>query len=130
MANIENLDEETRKWMSTSEMHQQLGPEGMSSDDSEADENGRYVRKIEWRSPEVIERYALVDSLRRSMTKWGTLKRGCKPQERKREERAPGSSRPAPTGKPINFYDPAWYNKLTPLEKRDLKAETAMEFLA
>lgn len=129
IANIGNLSEEVQAWMCIHEMHVELGQEGMSSDDSEADVDGRYVRKMGWRSPEVIGCYAIVDPLRKSMTKWGKLRPGFKPNERKRETGTPSSSRPPPIGKPINLYDSVWYNMLTPFEKQDLMAKPAINIL-
>ena len=39
------------------------------------------------------------------------------------------SQRKAPRGKPMNFYDQEWYNKLTPGQKQALGAVAEKQFL-
>lgn len=109
-------------------MHQALGLEGMSSDDSDGDDSVRVVRHMEWRNPDVIRRYKMVDENRTQMTTWGKRLPGTTPQQRKRRRDAGASTRPPPTGKPWNLYNPAWYAKLTSLEKEQLKAGPVLTF--
>ncbi|KAF9528323.1 hypothetical protein CPB83DRAFT_894577 [Crepidotus variabilis] len=109
-------------------MHEALGLEGMSSDESEAEDSTRYVKVMDWRSGDVIKRYKRIDPERARMTKWGKNLPGTKPQNRKRRSNALLSSCPPPTGKPINMYNADWYAALTLYQKQDLKASPAMEF--
>ena len=126
---IQHLDDQTKMWLDAHRMHEQLGLEGMSSDDSEVETPERYVRAMSWRSHDVVKHYKKIDLYRKKMTKWGKYLPGTKPPTRHRIRGAPSSSRPPPTGKPINLYDAEWYAGLTHGQRVDLKAKAAMNFL-
>ncbi|KAF9523439.1 hypothetical protein CPB83DRAFT_839683 [Crepidotus variabilis] len=122
------LDNEALQWLDAQQMHEALGLEGMSLDESEAEDSTRYVKVMDWRSSNVIKHYKKIDSGRARMMKWGKNLPGTKPQNRKRRSNALPSNRPPPTGKPINMYNADWYAALTSYQKQDLKAGPTMEF--
>lgn len=98
----------------------------MSSDESCDEADGtrvHIVHGLAWRSAEITRRVIKRDEEHAKLkeTIFGA-KKGNPGRNRKRVTPAHPSKRPAPAGKPINLYKASWYNALTPLQKRQLKA--------
>ena len=100
----------------------------MSSDESETDTSGQkeYAVKImPWCSRDVTHLLRIIDDDRNTSNSFGDVRPGNAP--RKRTVRRPRSvtSRNAPSGLPLNFYDPAWYHDLSKSDKRELNVKNA-----
>lgn len=123
------LSEEARSWVDLNKMHEALGLDGQSSDESEDGlEGSTYaVHKLQWRSEEVLKRYRKVKISQVQAN--GKRRTGAAPRKRVRLQNQSESLRLAPTGKPINLYDKAWYDGLSTRQKRDLAATDALKFL-
>ena len=115
-------------------MVEELGPGGMSSDETDADANpseGRkfWIKKCPWRSSALINYLTIVDKDQNSTTAYGGKRAGNLPRIRRR--RAGGTAsisiRPAVPGLPINFYDESWYRGLSEHDKKCLGAKEAWE---
>ena len=102
----------------------------MSSDESETDTSGQkeyVVKTMPWRSKEVTDLLRIVDDERNTSNGFGDRRPGNAP--RKRAVRRPCSvtARNAPSGLPVNFYDPAWYNDLSKSDKTALNVQSMVE---
>jgi hypothetical protein len=107
-------------------MVENLGPAGMSSDESEVDEKTERttyrVKRRLWRAKVCKERLILIDSDRNVTNAYGGARPGKPPRERIRvstiSERAPT------VGCPKNFYSRVWVSNLgSDREIRALKWE-------
>ena len=129
---IAELDDESKVWIDNYNIVDTLGIDGQSSDESDGDEEGVYnVKLIHWRNKKLVKRLNKVDGVRRTTNKYGNRRPGTKRRIRKRRSVRDSreTTRPPPTGKPINFYSEEWYMSLTTQQKRDLNAESEMAFL-
>jgi hypothetical protein len=90
-----------------------LGDDGMSTDESVIDPDTHRatytVTKPEWRHPDLHDWLMVFDQLhhRSHMESWSLDKRGAFPHIRTRSLKVHLKSH-APTGLPINAYDPQW----------------------
>jgi hypothetical protein len=102
-------------------MIEELGPAGMSSDESEVDEvtkKSTYtIRTRAWRSREVLNRVKTVDKDNNTTNAYGGARPGNRPRERRR---MPGAiSKRAPVAKcPSNFYAPEFVSNLGNRERK------------
>jgi hypothetical protein len=104
-----------------------LGRDGMSSDESEVESDGRKqskvfrVKRLEWRSPIIGVCLARVDRDYNVTNGYGNTRAGNPPRRR---ERVGGrdSTRDAIPKLPINFYGVKWYQELSTWDKRCLDA--------
>ncbi|KZS87080.1 hypothetical protein SISNIDRAFT_491372 [Sistotremastrum niveocremeum HHB9708] len=107
-----------------------LGQEGMSSEESGKDDQGRalyLVRERRWRSSELLDYLDAVDFW--SMEEQpGKVKQGNPGRARSRPIIARPSKRVAIGGLPSNFYNRVWLESLHPAEVRDLKMKPAIPF--
>jgi len=111
---------------------EELGPEGMSSDDSEIDDDGRKefkVRRMPWRSKEIETRLIQVDKDRNMTNAYGNSRAGNQPRHRIRRNAKKLSLRKPSAGYPLNFYDDKWYAGLTKSQQEDLSATDAVDWL-
>lgn len=102
----------------------------MSSDESENDELGRrvyVVNKAIWRDRLVTASLRLVDRDHNTTNAFGNRRAGNPARTRIIRVRARESTRDAPLGLPINFYDRTWYAGLTNREKNELMAQTEFQ---
>lgn len=121
-------------WVWMKEMIENLGYEGMSSDESEVEQeegevedeeallsraNFAYrVKRMPWRK-DITNELDIIDSER--LKDRGTYRRqGSKPVPRRRDPNAPSTSRQAVPGLPIAFYNDTWYAKLSEDRKNEL----------
>jgi hypothetical protein len=112
-------------WDTLGDAVDRLGQEGMSSDESEDDEMNRriyIINKPIWRARQVTSSLRLVDGDHNTTNGFGNRKAGNPARTRVVRNRARESTRDAPPGLPINFYDPIWYSGLTNGEKNELMA--------
>jgi hypothetical protein len=110
----------------------ELGPEGMSSDESDLDDGGRNeyrVRRMPWRSKEVERRLVQVDKDRNTTNAYGNSRAGSQPRARTRRNAVKVSRRKATPGYPLNFYDKSWYAALTKSQQHDLAPTEPIEWL-
>lgn len=103
-------------WKTMDEMVVALGPAGMSSDESEVDEetkktNYRIKRRL-WRATICRDRLKLVDSDRNIINAHGGTRPGKQPRERIRSSTATISKRAPTVGCPKNFYSREWVANL------------------
>jgi hypothetical protein len=129
---IAELDDESKAWIDNYTIVDTLGIDRQSSDESDGDEDGVYnVKLLHWRSKELVKRLNKADRVRKTTNKYGNRRPGTKQRIRKRRSvrDSQETTRPPPTGKPINFYNKEWYMSLTTQQKRDLDAESELEFL-
>ncbi|KZT31400.1 hypothetical protein SISSUDRAFT_1038465 [Sistotremastrum suecicum HHB10207 ss-3] len=107
-----------------------LGQEGMSSEESGRDDQGRalyLIRERRWRSSELLDYLDAVDFW--SMEEQpGKVKQGNPGRARSRPIIARPSKRVAIGGLPSNFYNRVWLESLHPAEVRDLKMKPAIPF--
>lgn len=107
-----------------------LGQEGMSSEESGLDERGRpryLIRERNWRSPELLEYLTAVDFWS-AEEKPNKVKQGNPGRDRARPVIPQTSKRMAIGGLPSNFYNQVWLEGLHPAERRDLKVRKAVPF--
>ncbi|KAI0740917.1 hypothetical protein C8Q76DRAFT_608378 [Earliella scabrosa] len=104
---------------------QRLGPEGMSSDESEM-ENGRKVYKVfvkSWRAPAITPWLSVIDaiaSLERTNAINGMDGRGAQFRERRRSSQV--DDRSPPVGRLfLNAYSETWLQRLTQFTRSRLK---------
>lgn len=127
---IDRLSYEKRAWLDVERMHDALKLTGQSSDESVAGEDVYYVRKMDWRSQEVVKHYDFLKIAQNAgFDQYGKRRSGTKPRTRKRRQGAALTSRRPPAGLPINLYDAGWYMALSKRDQRDLDAKEAIEFL-
>ncbi|TFK23364.1 hypothetical protein FA15DRAFT_656786 [Coprinopsis marcescibilis] len=120
------VKEEDEAWAKIDEVVAGLGLAGMSSDESEYDDNGvptgkTLVCTMPWRSNEVTNILKMVDSDGMRMETVGVPRPGNRGLIRKRV-RGLVSSRTAKKGLPLNYYNPDWYQGLSNELKRSLEA--------
>jgi hypothetical protein len=119
-------------WEHLDSILETLGAGGMSSDESDLDTDGRkvyFVKRMGWRPGVLTCRIMLIDRDRNVTTAYNNANPGNPPRLRKRRNNATGTTRNAPPGLPINFYDPDWYNGLTDRQKKEIGATPAVELL-
>jgi hypothetical protein len=114
---LENRDGTTDiGWKATTKMVEQLGPEGMSSDESEVDANTRKttyrIRKRLWRSGECKDRILIIDADRNVTNALGGARPGNPARERVRGSNATASERAPKVGCPKNYYSKTWVSNL------------------
>ncbi len=101
----------------------ELGDDGMSTDESHFDPDTHQVMytvtKPEWRHPDLHNWLKVFDRLydRMHINSWSLDKRGAHPHLRVGSRRVHQKSH-APTGLPINAYDPTWLDSREPLYLR------------
>ena len=115
--NLKNRDGTTDLgWKATTEMVEQLGPAGMSSDESEVDANNEKttyrVRKRLWRSSACKDRLLIIDADRNVTNALGGARAGNPARERVRGSNATVSERAPKVGCPKNCYSKAWVSNL------------------
>ncbi|KDR65388.1 hypothetical protein GALMADRAFT_148732 [Galerina marginata CBS 339.88] len=128
---LAQTNEAKRAWEHLDDVLVALGPGGMSSDESDV-ENGQkvyYVKKMSWRRAGLTGKVCVVDRDRNITNTYGNVRAGNPPRIRKRRHGATETSRSAPPGRPINFYDADWLSQLTPRQRKDLGPIAAKELL-
>lgn len=111
-------------------MHQALGLEGQSSDEAPDNNDVCIVREQDWKDKGVVRRYEVVKRQQATgFNRFGKRLPGTKPRIRVRRAGAAFTTRRAPSGLPINLYDPGWYASLTSREQEDLNAQEPIIFL-
>jgi hypothetical protein len=104
-------------WKRTTEMVEELGPAGMSSDESEVDEENKKttyrIRRRLWRAKECKDRLLVVDSDRNITNAFGNPLPGKQPRERIRTTTATISKRAPTVGCPNNYYSKEWVSGLS-----------------
>jgi hypothetical protein len=115
--NLKNRDGSTNLgWKVTTEMVEQLGPAGMSSDESEVDAKTKKttyrIRKRLWRSNECKDRLIIIDADRNVTNAFGGARAGNPPRERVRGSNATVSERAPKVGCPQNYYSKTWVSNL------------------
>jgi hypothetical protein len=104
-------------WKRTTEMVEELGPAGMSSDESEVDEENKKttykIRTRLWRAKECKDRLLVVDSDRNITNVFGGPRPGKQPRERIRTTTATISMRAPTVGCPKNYYSKEWASGLS-----------------
>lgn len=103
-------------WKVTTEMIEELGPAGMSSDESEVDEETKKttykIRRRLWRAKVCKDRLLLVDSDRNITNALGGARPGKQPRDRIRSSTATISKRAPKIGCPENYYSRDWVANL------------------
>ncbi|TFK17175.1 hypothetical protein FA15DRAFT_711062 [Coprinopsis marcescibilis] len=108
-----------------------LGYNGMSSDESDYDNDGNptgkaFVRHMDWRAPAIGTILKHIDQDEKMTGAYGGPKAGNCGLKRKRKMDARPTRRPAKAGLPINFYHPTWYSTLSKELKRELDVKPEM----
>ncbi|PPR02271.1 hypothetical protein CVT26_011747 [Gymnopilus dilepis] len=127
----EVITDEQRIWKARYDVMQALGPEGMSSDESDLDSNTKtfIVKNIPWRNRRLTEIVQNIDKSRHLTNAYGNTRPGNSPRIRVRRDRPRRSARKkAPTGKPVDMYDTDWYEKLTYQKQVAVKAIQALKY--
>lgn len=97
-------------------MVEQLGPAGMSSDESEVDATTKKttykIRKRHWRSTECKDRLLIIDADRNVTNALGGARPGNPARERVRVSNTTISERAPTVGCPKNYYSKAWVSNL------------------
>lgn len=97
-------------------MVEQLGPAGMSSDESEVDEKTKKttyrIRKRLWRSRACKDRLLIIDADRNVTNALGGARAGNPARERVRRSNATDSERAPKVGCPSNYYSKVWVSNL------------------
>lgn len=102
----------------------------MSSDEPDEDDPQVFnVRVLPWRAKDLMKTCIQTDEARNTTNGFGNRRAGNLPRTRKRRKTGRTSSRKAPAGKPINFYDPEWYKGLGKDRQKKLATKTAVEVL-
>ena len=98
------------------EMVEELGPAGMSSDESEVDRNTKKttyrIKKRLWRAKICKERLIVIDSDRNTTNALGGARPGNQPRERIRGSASTISKRAPKVGCPENYYSRDWISNL------------------
>jgi hypothetical protein len=103
-------------WRATLYMVETLTMAGMSSDESEIDDEGRpyyIVKRRVWRSTAVHTRLQFIDSQMNKTNASGGIRPGNAPRKRVRIQGAPVSDRDPPTSCPENFYSREFVSNLS-----------------
>jgi hypothetical protein len=97
-------------------MIEQLGPAGMSSDESEVDTKTKKVtyriRKRLWRSSACRDRLLIIDADRNVTNALGGARAGKPARERVRGSNTTVSERAPKVGCPENYYSKVWVSNL------------------
>jgi hypothetical protein len=105
-----------RGWKVTAEMVEELGPAGMSSDESEVDEKTKRItyriKRRPWRAKECKVRLMLIDSDRNITNGHGGARPGKPARERIRASTSTISDRAPKVGCPENYYSREWVSNL------------------
>jgi hypothetical protein len=114
---MKNRDGSTDEaWEVTAEMVEELGPAGMSSDESELDENTKQstyrIKRRLWRAKECRDRLILIDSDRNITNAYGGIRAGKSPRVRIRASTSTISNRAPTVGCPVNYYSREWVSNL------------------
>lgn len=103
-------------WKITADMVEELGPAGMSSDESELDENTKRttytIKRRLWRARACKNRLILIDSDRNVTNAHGGTRPGKPPRERIRAPTSTISERGPTVGCPKNYYSREWVANL------------------
>jgi hypothetical protein len=98
------------------EMVEELGPAGMSSDESELDEKTKKttyrIKRRLWRARTCKDRLILIDSDRNITSAHGGARPGNPPRERIRAPTSTISQRAPKVGCPENYYSREWVSNL------------------
>ncbi|KAK7056787.1 hypothetical protein VNI00_002504 [Paramarasmius palmivorus] len=119
---IGNLEQKST-WHTIGDIVTQLGPDGMSSDESDGEGRGTCkVRAKIWRSNDITDLLQYVDDSGRKTTIYGNAApvNNRKAYRRVRSLSNPTSDRGTVPGLPANFYDPEWLRSLPPVERTAL----------
>ena len=119
------VTEEESEWMNIHTLLDTLGPEGMSSDDSNVNDAGNrtfHVKIMEWQNLDMVWKMVEIDKDWNTTNAYGNTRAGNAPRLRKRWEDGRKTSRKAPPHLPINFYNAQWYASLKPGQKKELAA--------
>jgi len=103
-------------WKSLLWMVDKLGQAGMSSDESDLDNNGRScytVKRRVWRSAEVQACLEGIDRFANKSAADGRIRPGNQPRQRIRMRGAKASQRDPPIACPRNFYTAEFLSDLT-----------------
>jgi hypothetical protein len=103
------------EWKASYDMVLNLGPSGMSSDESEEENDGRMIYIVKarsWRSQAVNKRCKIIDRERINTSSFGGAPAGNPPRKRKRVIRPALSSRDPVIGCPKNYYSDRWVANL------------------
>jgi len=109
--------EEKRVWKNLYEMLRNLGPDGMSSDESDKDEHNRpifYVRTCPYRSSRLQARLDIIDREANHTNGYGNQPAGNPQRVRIRPVEPDELTRCPPVRLPRNFYDRRWLSALKP----------------
>ncbi|PPQ75852.1 hypothetical protein CVT26_001351 [Gymnopilus dilepis] len=128
--NIERITGDAqRDWKTKYDVVMALGPEGMSSDETDGSDPDTYrVRTLPWRNKSLVQTMVSIDDAKNITNGYGNIRPGNRPRIRQRKKNATTSARRAPTGKPKDLYEPDWYKALTVTKKRTLKAKSALDW--
>lgn len=103
-------------WKATGKMVKELGPAGMSSDESEFDEKTKRttyrIKRRLWRARTCKDRLIVIDSDRNITSAHGGTRPGKPPRERIRALNSTISNRPPKVGCPENYYSKEWVSNL------------------
>ncbi|KDR65524.1 hypothetical protein GALMADRAFT_148631 [Galerina marginata CBS 339.88] len=118
-------------WEHLDEVLSTLGAGGMSSDESDFDDDGQktyFVKKASWRRAGLVARMITIDRDRNFKNCYENIT-GNAPRPRKRRANATETSRRPIPGLPINFYDDIWYSRLDEGQKKLLGAKPALDLI-
>lgn len=117
--------EEKEGWGHLHNMVDELGVDGMSSDDSDGDRH--VVRRKEWRSKVVEAGLMFIDEHRNTRNAYGNRLPGGRPRIRVRNSNlACISTNPPRACQPKNFYDETWFESLSNRNKTSLAPRPEM----
>ncbi|KDR77453.1 hypothetical protein GALMADRAFT_138565 [Galerina marginata CBS 339.88] len=118
-------------WEHLDEIVATLGAGGMSSDESDVDDDGQkvyFVKKMSWRRLGLVSRMISVDRDRNFKNCYENIV-GNGPSPRKRRINATETSRRPIPGLPVNFYNDGWYGQLSEAQKKQLGAKPALDLI-
>ena len=124
----ENADD-LHNWTWLQDVVQHLGEHGMSSEESDIEndvEQVLWVKTMGWRHS--IERELDLIDLQWLLDDDIFSPQGSQPMRRIRSQAKPSSSQPAVKGLPISFYDSAWFSRLTQRQTEALELSTSKTF--
>lgn len=121
-------------WKELKTMLEMLGPEGMSSDESETEvimgqrKTTYHVKRQPWRARFLARNLRIIDCDRNATNAYGNAPPGNPPRDRRRVSTTMVhvSRRVATAGLPMNYYDAEWFNKLSARDRRDLHVQPAV----
>ncbi|KAJ3504448.1 hypothetical protein NLJ89_g7923 [Agrocybe chaxingu] len=115
--------EDIEYWEYLEELLLELGEEGMSSDESDGEDNDTavelvlYVAELPWH-PDITNELDIIDGERNDVGIFN--KKGAKPTKRLRGVRKIYSRREPPPRRSLAVYDKKWYKNLTPGQRKNL----------